>query len=153
MNKLSSMLGKAVFWLAWPGLWLILRWSHRTRLLLICGNEFLVLKGRLSMGKWGLPGGGLHRDETAVNGLIREVREETGIKVSASQILHAFDGVSNEHGLRFYYHAFVMQLAVKPVVKLQVLEITAAAWQPLKNPALPLSEDAETVRQWWLNQV
>jgi len=44
----------------------------------------LVLSGWLNTGEWGLPGGGLHKNEPTVDGLLREVREETGLDVEVS---------------------------------------------------------------------
>lgn len=45
------------------------------------GNGILLVKRTgdlLESGKWGLPGGYLDRDETASQGALRELREETG---------------------------------------------------------------------------
>jgi 8-oxo-dGTP diphosphatase len=45
------------------------------------GNGILLVKRTgdlLESGKWGLPGGYLDRDETASEGALRELREETG---------------------------------------------------------------------------
>lgn len=45
-------------------------------------NGMLLLEKRdgdiLESGKWGLPGGFLDRDETAIAGVLRELKEETG---------------------------------------------------------------------------
>jgi 8-oxo-dGTP diphosphatase len=52
------------------------------------GKLLLGKRGRVDgEGTWGLPGGHLDFMERADEGLIRELEEETGIKVSASAII------------------------------------------------------------------
>ncbi len=150
MSRILKALGIATFWLTWPGLWLILRWSHRTRLLLICGDEFLVLRGWLGSGEWGLPGGGLHRNENPVTGLLREVREETSIQLSPTQVTQAFEGIYRHKGLRFNFYVFIAELDQKPTVKPQPREIAEISWQQLHSPAVPVGPDAQQALEWRL---
>lgn len=143
--------GRAVFWITWPALWLLLRWSRRTRLLLVCGDEFLVLRGWLGSGEWGLPGGGLHRGEDAVAGLLREVKEETGLALKSSQIKYAFEGLYKSRGMRFTYHSYTAQLNSKPQLKPQPREIAEISWQSIHQPKVRLNSDAQKTLDWWLN--
>ncbi len=46
---------------------------------IVSGGKVLILKQ--PSGRWDLPGGKLGKDEDIVDGLIREVEEETGLKV------------------------------------------------------------------------
>lgn len=147
-----KIFGKVFFWVTWPVLWLYLRGSRRTRLLLICEDEFLVLQGRLHGGQWGLPGGGLHKNEIPVQGVLRELREETGILLQPTQVHHAYDGLYNYQGLKFKYVAFTARIDSKPSVKAQALEIKTITWQPLKNPTLTLTNDTRTILDWWLSR-
>ena len=128
MTYLWQRLGVLTFWLTWPGLWLYLRWTTRTRLLLRVGDEILVTRTWLSDGRWSLPGGGLHRSEEPPAGVIREVREETGIVLEPEDIQPLTIAMFRYHGLRFRCHYFVAELAAKPVVKLQKFEITGSQW-------------------------
>ena len=150
-KKFLVFCGQAVFWLTWPALWLMLRWSRRTRLLLVCGDEFLVLRGWLGSGEWGLPGGGLHRGEDKIVGLIREVEEETGLHISADQLKYAFDGLYKNKGLSFTYHSYVAELDSKPSLKPQPREIAEISWQKLYKPTVRLNSDAQQTLDWWLN--
>lgn len=143
--------GRTVFWITWPALWLMLRWSHRTRLLLICGDEFLVLRGWLGSGEWGLPGGGLHRGEDQVKGLLREVEEETGLLLSPDQLTHAFDGLYKSRGMSFAFHSYVAVLKTKPPVKRQPREISEIMWHSISEPKIRLNSDAQQTLDWWLN--
>ena len=150
MSRLLAGFGRVAFWITWPASWLVLRWSHRTRLLLVCGDEFLVLRGWLGNGEWGLPGGGLHRREEPVAGLLREVKEETGISLRPDQVKFAFDGLYKNQGLRFTYHSYTAEIDSKPNLKRQAKEIAEIAWQSIDVPRLTLNYDAQQTLSWWL---
>lgn len=143
---------KIIFWLTWPGLWLVLRGSRRTRLLLICGDEFMVVQGWLSNGQWSLPGGGLHKNEAPLTGVLRELREETTVILPPIQVHHAYDGHNNYQGLKFEYVAFTAILDRKPLVKAQALEIKTITWLPLKSPGVSLTQDTAALLDWWLRR-
>jgi 8-oxo-dGTP diphosphatase len=50
-------------------------------------NKILLLKSDMGdfKGEWDLPGGHIHSDETDVEGLLREVKEETGLDINNPQ--------------------------------------------------------------------
>lgn len=53
-------------------------------------GRMLLLKHRLRTGeRWGLPGGLIERDEEISDGLVRELREETGLEATVVDILCA----------------------------------------------------------------
>jgi len=72
------------------------------------GHELLLLPGvaavirndagqvlcqrRSETGEWGLPAGGLDPGETPAEGIVREVREETGLEVEPVRVLGVFGG-------------------------------------------------------------
>lgn len=149
MKKVGQVIGRLVFWVTWPGLWLLVRWSRRTRLLLVCGDEFLAVRGWLGNGEWGLPGGGLHRGEEPIRGLLREVQEETGLTLALSHIKPAFQARYQAHGLRFNYQAFVAEMSIKPALRPRSWEITEIIWQPLHKPTVRLTEDTKAILAWW----
>ena len=102
MQKLWQGIGIAVFWLAWPGLFVYLRWSERTRVLVVAGGEqVLLVKGFLSDGRWSLPGGGLHRHEDKLAGALRELREETGLVLKPEQLTPLASTIFRDRGLQF----------------------------------------------------
>lgn len=150
--KKHPKLGVVLFWLTWPLLWLYLRWSKRTRLLLVCGDEFLVVRSWLGPGAYGLPGGGLHKGEAPIDGLIREVREEIGITITPSEVDHLYNTVSHSQGFKFQYDCYLLRLSAKPGLVLQPSEITDAQWQPLTGPTLPVENDVTRAVAWWQNK-
>jgi 8-oxo-dGTP pyrophosphatase MutT (NUDIX family) len=152
LKKLGLIVGKIAFWVSWPALWVYLKQRERTRALILCGNEFLVLRGWLGSGDWSLPGGGLHKGENSLQGVLREVQEETGIALYEHDVTFLSHMRSSRHGLSYAYDCFVVELAEKPAIKLQKLELADYAWVPLKNPQIHLSEDARQVLARWQNK-
>lgn len=55
--------------------------------------------------KWDLPGGGLHFYEKAEEGLLREIREETGLEVSVGPPLSLFDAIKYHIHLCIFTYA------------------------------------------------
>jgi 8-oxo-dGTP diphosphatase len=128
-KSLWKFSGKAAFWLSWPALFLYLFRSRRTRILVICGDEVLVVQGWLGSGRWGLPGGGLHKNEDPARGAARELLEETGIEVNATDLQFLFSGKSpKELGLTFTVFAYLLKLPKKPNLTRQKLELTHMEW-------------------------
>ena len=54
------------------------------------GRRRLLLQQRSDGGQWGLPGGSLEIGESVTAGVIREVREETGLTVSVRRLIGVY---------------------------------------------------------------
>jgi 8-oxo-dGTP pyrophosphatase MutT (NUDIX family) len=121
-------LGISAFWLAWPLYIFYFKLSERTRVLLVRGNEILVVTNWVSDGKWSLPGGGMHPSETPVQGAVRELYEEIGLIVEPSQLQSIGKGQYRAYGHRYTFHCFVMHMTGQFVVRKQLHEIADAAW-------------------------
>jgi 8-oxo-dGTP diphosphatase len=69
------------------------------------GRVLLVRRGREPLkGKWSLPGGMLELGESLLEGVVREVREETGLTVEAVELTELLDRVHREDGrVRYHY--------------------------------------------------
>lgn len=103
--------------------------SHRTRLVLVSNDDVLLVRGYYGSGKWSLPGGGLHRNESPEDGLVREVREETGIIIDPKRLKELFEKrVVTETGLRFTMHAYGIKIKQKPKIRMQRGEIHETTW-------------------------
>lgn len=97
-------------------------------MLVICGDEILLVQGWLADDKWYLPGGGLHRGEEKEAGAIRELYEETKIKLKPSELNYMGPVKAQTHGLSFLYESFYVVLQAKPEVERQKWEISDIAW-------------------------
>lgn len=85
--KLPKPLGRILFWITWPGIWLVVQLAPpRTRVIIINKGKLLLTQAWLGDGSWVLPGGGLHRGEDAKQGAVREVQEETGLTLDPAQL-------------------------------------------------------------------
>lgn len=68
------------------------------------GRVLLVQRGREPLkGQWSLPGGLLEVGESLEAGVIREVEEETGLRVQPVQLIELLDRIHRE-GDRVRYH-------------------------------------------------
>ncbi len=127
-GKIWERTGILVFWASWPLLHVYLRLSKRTRVLVVCGDYMVVVKGWLGTGKWALPGGGLHRHENSAEGVMRELQEETGLAINPAGLKPLLTDIYQQNGLRFGYQCFVVELSEMLVLKPQIFELLDAAW-------------------------
>jgi ADP-ribose pyrophosphatase YjhB (NUDIX family) len=68
------------------------------------GRVLLIRRGREPLkGHWSLPGGLLELGESLTEGVIREVREETGLTVEPVELVELLDRIHRE-GERVRYH-------------------------------------------------
>ncbi len=126
MKRISIIVGRIFYWLSWPAAILYVYGSKRTRLLLMSGDKVLVMKGWINNGQWGIPGGGLHKSEDPVIGLIRELREETGLTIDPKAIKFLGAKPFKDKGFNFECHYFYCELSQKLPAKphLEVREVT-----------------------------
>jgi len=89
-------------------------------------KKLLVTKNWLSIQNiWRLPGGGLHKHETFIQGALRELYEETGIKLHEDSLSVLTEPTMHEK--HFEYQIFLANIdASKTKLKLQKPEISEA---------------------------
>ncbi|SRR6266568_681989 len=69
------------------------------------GRVLLILRGQEPLkGRWSLPGGMLELGESLLDGVVREVREETGLTVEPVELIELLDRVFREADrVRYHY--------------------------------------------------
>jgi mutator protein MutT len=69
----------------------------------------LVERGKEPLkGYWSLPGGVLEVGETLEQGIVREVREETGLEVKPLKVLEIFERIIlDDHGAPEYHYVLI----------------------------------------------
>lgn len=128
---MRHLFGRITYWIIWPAMWLWFPFTTRTRVIIsLPDSRILFVRGGLSHGGWGLPGGGLRRNEPDDIGAAREVYEETGIELQPSQLQKIYEGQNSSHGIRYKAVFFWVDVATEPALKLQRLEVSEAAWLP-----------------------
>lgn len=132
-DQVWRLAGISLFWLTWPLQWLRLRYGVvRTRVVVRVGDEILAVKGWLGDNSWILPGGGLKRGEAPRAGAVRELLEETGVKLKPSLLKPVFtELITSRSGLRFHCAVFMVELPTKPPLKMAKYEVTDLEWLPL----------------------
>jgi bifunctional NMN adenylyltransferase/nudix hydrolase len=115
---------------------------------IVAGGHVLLIKRAEKNGRglWALPGGFLNVDETIVDGMIRELKEETRIKVPGAVLKgsivsrQVFDHPNRSLRGRTITHAFKIELNEKslPAVR-SGSDASGAEWVPISE-ALGLSE-------------
>jgi 8-oxo-dGTP diphosphatase len=69
------------------------------------GRVLMVERGREPLkGLWSLPGGVLETGETLAAGIVREVREETGLEIQPLRIFEVFERIHRDRRGRTEYH-------------------------------------------------
>lgn len=131
MKRLIERLGVIAWWVTLPGL-IVYLWNRpRTRVLVRAGGKILVVRGWLGTGKWMLAGGGLHKHELAIDGAVREVREETGLALKPQDLQPLKQETYRFRGIKFPCHYFVADLSGEPknyTLHPQPTEISRAEW-------------------------
>ena len=97
----------------------------------ICAGKILLEKRKNDpgKGKWSIPGGLVELGESAEETVIREVNEETGLKVEKPEHIDVVDNITKDENGEVKYHFVIVDYLVK-----------------LKGGTLKASSDAEELK-------
>lgn len=72
------------------------------------GRVLLIRRGKEPLrGRWVVPGGTVELGETLEEALVREVEEETGLRVRPRELVTVFDRIHREDGQVLYHYVIV----------------------------------------------
>ena len=100
------------------------------------GRILLVERGKEPLkGHWSLPGGVLETGETLAQGLIREVREETGLEVEPAAMLEIFERIIRDaQGAAEYHYVLIDYICRVTGGKLQAADdASRVEWVPQES--------------------
>ena len=104
------------------------------------GHDVLLVKRAYPprAGEWSLPGGRLELGESLVDGVRREVREETGLEVEVGPLVEVFDRVHRDADGRVRYHFVIADYLCHPIGGALAAgdDAAAARWVPRGEVAL-----------------
>lgn len=133
MKILWELTGKIIHWFARPFIYLLVRGSQRTRIVVCSGNNIVIVKDWLGDGAWKLPGGGLHNGENPAVGAARELYEETSLNIQPDQLKPIEVKFSKQEDKKTY-RCFYVILSDQLDLKVKALnEIIDIRWMPINE--------------------
>lgn len=136
MRKLWNKIGWFGFWICLPALHVYLYGTNRPRILVMHKDKVLLVKSWLSDGRWQLPGGGAHKNEDPKAAAIRELFEETGLKIDAKKVRAKGVFTQENDLLHFSYDLFVVRVESESLPAHRTAEIIDAQWAEKKELAI-----------------
>ena len=141
-KKIWGHIGVGLFWILWP-VWVVYFriYNKRSRIVVVYQDQILLVQGWLGTRKYGLPGGGLRKNESYEAGVVRELFEETSVVVPESALVKI--GTRRNKKYHFNYDAtyFCVDLNEDPNMHFKLGEIFKAAWLPLDSLDMSLLDD------------
>lgn len=87
----------------------------------------------LSPHTWGIPGGKLEKNETPLEGLLREIWEELQLSPQVEQLVFQRSLYVSHPKVDYRLHLFRWKLDKKPFIVLDPKEHVDYVWQPIKE--------------------
>jgi len=127
MKKIRLFIGRLLAWATLPLAIVVLRGSHRTRVMIVSNNKLLVVKTFIHHGRWSLPGGGVHNGESSFDGALRELKEETGVTLTRDELTFVGEKPFSSYGVSTLNTYFLARLPKKTPL-MHNFEIIESDW-------------------------
>lgn len=142
--------GYLLYRLARPEIRRRMNGSSRARVLIVAGDELLLVKGWISRQRWMLPGGGIESHEDVAAAARRELAEELGLDIS----LKDFKSLKNleyqdDHRIKWQACLLLVRFEQKPKLKRRRLELSDANWVPINQLPPKRSPLVDTAIEVW----
>lgn len=120
--------------------------QERARVVIFNDQRQVLFIHEVASNRWSLPGGGIEKDETPLEAVVREVKEETGLTIDASkfQLL----GVLRKPDVQIDYVAHIFTVTVHgadTAWRFNGREVLAIEWFDLDNLPVKISRVTEAV--------
>lgn len=129
--------GRLAHGVAGPLLKVYLNEKHvRVRVLIINDEkEVLLMRSWFGHQKWSLPGGGIQRVEKPVEAAVREVHEETGIRIAVDDLKELGSFTNPDPQKPYTVACFMLSIPKREphLAKHRRAEVLDAAWFPLAH--------------------
>ena len=113
------------------------------------GRALLIRRGGPPLqGQWSIPGGMLEIGETLIEGVRRELLEETGVEVRVGELIEVFERINLDGNGKARYHFVVLDYLCEAVSgeARPGSDVTAVAWaKPEELANYSLTETATRV--------
>lgn len=126
--KFWIKIGYWLFIIFQPFLRIFLRKRITTRVFIVANNKVLLVKVWLSDGLYGLPGGGIKKGEKPSQAAIREVFEETSVKLENKDLKYQGIYKANNKFVSYDYHLYTATINNNLLTKNQLIEIVESKW-------------------------
>lgn len=130
-----SLIGRILYKVFRPVLYLFLKRSRRVRVLMLYEGEVLLVRNWLSSQKWTVPGGGINKSETQLQAAKRELHEEIGLNIEETD----FIALGEYDNSNFVSDCFLYQPKERCHILRNKAELIDANWFKVKNLPEPIN--------------
>ena len=100
-------------------------------------NELLIIKPNYK-NHWSIPGGVVERDESPLDGCIREIKEEIGLKINRSSlklagVVYVHQKELGDESLQLFFHGGTLNISQISKIKLSEDEIETCKFVKIKD--------------------
>lgn len=143
--RLPPVLGRMAYKFVRPFLGLLISGKPRTRAMVICDFQILLVRNWKGRQRWTLPGGGVKNQETFQQGIVRELKEELDLEVAQKDLEHVSKIDHVEGSINFPVIVYRLDLSEKPSLSMRPSEVIDTKWFDVDGLPQNIDELSEQV--------